>query len=285
MSRSQLRALGLDRHAVRRRVASGALHEVFPGVYALGHPGLTDLGRVRGALLCIGSDALLGHRTAAAELGMCDRPGGVIDLVVVGRGAAHRRGLRVHRTRWLPDAHRTRRRGLPLTSAARTLLDLACAGTADLEQLTAVALRRHLTSEAELRRMAEAPGRGGGTALLALLDGGSGPAFARSEAEHRLLSLVRDAGLPPPRVNAIVTGLEVDFLWAAERLVVEVDGWAFHASRGAVERDHLRDEVLGGAGYLVRRVTWRRLTDRPTAVAAMIARELALRSPALRTSA
>jgi very-short-patch-repair endonuclease len=86
-------------------------------------------------------------------------------------------------------------------------------------------------------------------------------------------------------VNAIVTGLEVDFLWAAERLVVEVDGWAFHASRGAVERDHLRDEVLGGAGYLVRRVTWRRLTDRPTAVAAMIARELAVRSTALRTSA
>jgi very-short-patch-repair endonuclease len=283
VSRSQLRALGLDRYAVRRRVASGALHDVFR-VYAVGHPALTDLARLRGALLCVGSDALLGHRTAAGELGMCDQPGGVVDVVVAGRGSAHRPGIRIHRTRWLPEAHRTRRRGLALTSAARTLLDLAGAGTPDLEQLVAVALRRHLTSEAELRRIAEAPGRGGGAALLALLDGG-GPAFTRSEAERRLLALVREAGLAPPRVNTLVAGLEVDFLWARERLIVEVDGWAFHAARGAVERDHLRDEVLGTAGYLVRRVTWRRLTESPTAVAATLARELALRSLALRTSA
>lgn len=74
-----------------------------------------------------------------------------------------------------------------------------------------------------------------------------------------------------PRTNARVTGREVDFLWERERLVVEVDGWAWHSSRNRFENDRQRDAALAAAGYTVLRITWRRIKDEPLAVVAQIA--------------
>jgi very-short-patch-repair endonuclease len=83
-------------------------------------------------------------------------------------------------------------------------------------------------------------------------------------------SWVRDAGLPQPAVNAWITGdgwaYKADFLWRAERLVVETDGRAFHTSRRAFEHDRLRDQRLTLAGYTVVRFTWRQLTADPAGV-------------------
>lgn len=86
-----------------------------------------------------------------------------------------------------------------------------------------------------------------------------------------MLGLIRAAGLPTPEVNVRVAGHEVDLLWRAQRLVVEVDGFAFHSSRAAFERDRLRDADLLAAGYRVIRITWRRLTQEPEAVVASLA--------------
>jgi very-short-patch-repair endonuclease len=104
------------------------------------------------------------------------------------------------------------------------------------------------------------------------------PAFTRSEAERRLLALIRAAGLPPPRTNVHVGPYEVDFLWPAHRLVVEVDGFAFHSSRAAFERDRRRDADLQARGLRVTRVTWRQLEREPHAVVARLAAALALRA-------
>ncbi len=116
--------------------------------------------------------------------------------------------------------------------------------------------------------------RSGVGAVRACLRHAGGPKLTRSEAEHRLLSMIRTARLPEPATNARIAGFEVDFLWSDARLVVEVDGYAFHGHRAAFERDHRRDMALRDAGYEVVRVTWRQLVDEPLLVIAHIAQAL-----------
>ena len=114
--------------------------------------------------------------------------------------------------------------------------------------------------------------------LRVVIERESGPAFTRSEAERRLLKLIRNARLPPPRCNVRAAGHEVDFLWPEQKVVVEIDGYAFHRSRTAFETDRRRDADLQVAGYVVLRITWRRLADEPEAVIAQIASALVPRS-------
>ena len=157
--------------------------------------------------------------------------------------------------------------GLPRTSVTRTLIDLA-------EVLPAHRLRRAL-ERAELLRVLDAralgavpPGRRSRTlrAILAELAVRE-PALTRSEFEERFLELVARSGLPGPRVNARVAGLEVDFLWPEARLVAECDGAAAHLTPRAFERDRARDAALVVAGYRVVRFTWRRVAEEPVGVA------------------
>jgi very-short-patch-repair endonuclease len=101
------------------------------------------------------------------------------------------------------------------------------------------------------------------------------PAFTRSEAERRLLALLRTAGLPPTDVNARIGRYEVDLLWRPQQLVVECDGYAYHGTRAAFERDRQRDAELQAQGYRVIRVTWRQLVDHPEALIAHVAQALA----------
>lgn len=109
---------------------------------------------------------------------------------------------------------------------------------------------------------------------------GDGPSVTRSEAERRLLALLRRAQLKPSATNTKLAGHEVDVLFADQRLVVEVDGYAFHRTRAAFERDRRRDADLAAAGFRVVRVTWRALTNEPEAVLARLAGALsAFRAP------
>ena len=110
-------------------------------------------------------------------------------------------------------------------------------------------------------------GRRGLKPLAALVDTHRDPApITRSELECRFIDLCRDTGLPPPVVNTMVAGIEVDMLWPAQRLVVELDGHAYHRTRAAFERDRMRDAALQQAGHRVLRVTDRRLRAEPAAV-------------------
>jgi very-short-patch-repair endonuclease len=103
----------------------------------------------------------------------------------------------------------------------------------------------------------------------------SDPKLTRSEAERRLLELIRAAGLPEPRTNVRLHNHEVDFVWPGHRLVVEVDGYAFHSHRGSFERDRRRDAELAGLDYRVIRITWRQITEATEAVVALLATALA----------
>jgi very-short-patch-repair endonuclease len=101
------------------------------------------------------------------------------------------------------------------------------------------------------------------------------PKLTRSEAERRLVELIRAARLPEPLTNATIGRHEVDLLWDASRLVVEVDGYAFHSTRSAFERDRRRDAELHAIGYRVLRVTWRQIADDREALVATLAGAIA----------
>jgi very-short-patch-repair endonuclease len=154
------------------------------------------------------------------------------------------------------------------------LLDLAhVLSTRELRRAYEQAQILHLLRDADLGALLDrSPGRRGAPALRALIEE---PSLTRSEAEARLLDLLRAADLPPTATNARVGCHEVDFLWHPQRLVVEVDGFAYHASRAAFERDRLRDAELQADGYRVIRITWRQIDEKPEAVIARLARVLA----------
>jgi very-short-patch-repair endonuclease len=145
----------------------------------------------------------------------------------------------------------------------------------DLEHLLATArVKRVLTDRDLVEVLARYPVHRACARLTAVLNRAGGPAFTRSDAERLMLSLMRRGRLPAPQVNARVHGFEVDFLWPDQRLIVEVDGFAYHGDRDAFERDRDRDAALVAAGYRVIRVTWRKLVKEPLLLVARVARAL-----------
>jgi very-short-patch-repair endonuclease len=195
--------------------------------------------------------------------------------VTVIRRDPRPRGVRVHRVRALHPNETTNLKHIPITTPARTLLDLASVlPRRQLEQALAEALRRRLTNPPALHSLlARRSGRPGVPNLRRLLE--DDPAFTRSELEERFLALIREAGLHAPEVNTRLGPYEIDFLWPEQRLAVELDGWSWHADRKAFEDDRRRDADLLARGYRVVRVTWRQIADEPIAVVARIAALLA----------
>ncbi len=230
MSREQLLALGLRRDAVDKRLAAGKLHPLHRGVYAVGHRVVSRHGRWRAALLAAGPGAVLSHASAAAawDLRPDNRPR--IDVSVGPGGRAKRAGLVLHRRR-LTAAETTTLDGLPVTTAARTIADLAAQGLTGrpLEALIDKADHRRLIDFDHLHRLTPRT-----RSLQAVLARYTPDAPTRSELEERFLRLCDAHGIPRPRTNQRVEGLEVDFHWPDKDLVVEVDGFAFHRSPSAL---------------------------------------------------
>jgi very-short-patch-repair endonuclease len=173
------------------------------------------------------------------------------------------------------------RDGIPLTSVARTLLDLAgVVRRRQLERAVEAAERLRLMDLRDVvRALARGRGRRGVRLLRDVLGDYREPAFTRSELERMLLDLVREAGLPQPSANKWIAGGEADLVWDNKRLVVELDSRGFHQTRAAFERDRRRDTDLQLAGYRVLRVTHRRLEQEPADVVAAVARLLGDPSP------
>jgi len=270
VSGAQLAAAGLSRRAIAHRVSRGWLVRRHRGVYLVG-PLEAPLARAMAALLSVGPGAVLSHDAAAAVWELRPRSAGPIDVTLASRDVRSRHGIRVHRVANLHRRERARLRDLPVTSPARTLLDLATTLTArDLARAVEQAELRHLTTHDDLTHFLTSRRSHRGAANLRAATR-TDIQLTRSEAERRFLDLVNEARLPEPAANTCVAGHEVDFLWPAERLIVEVDGYEFHSSRAAFERDRIRDADLQALGYRVIRITWRRLIDEPLAVVAAIA--------------
>jgi Protein of unknown function (DUF559)/AbiEi antitoxin C-terminal domain len=221
------------------------------------------------AVLAGGSGALLSHRSAAALWGIRMTDRARVD-VTVPSWRRSRSGFEFHHARPAED-ERTEHRGIPVTTPARTLLDLAAV-------LDAHRLERAI-DEAEVRRLADHvplhvlverhAGRRGVAALRRLLEAGHiGATITRSELEDRFLAFLDEHGIERPALNVRLGAIEVDAVWPAQRLVAEIDGFAVHGTRAAFERDRARDRALQAAGHRVLRVTWRQLATDPHALAA-----------------
>jgi very-short-patch-repair endonuclease len=266
VGRAQLRALGLGDDAIDWRVRKRRLHRVHRGVYVVGYPHLTRNERFMAAVLACGDEAALSHFSAAVLWGMLNSDGKVH---VTAPGERVRPGLAVHRAA-LEAGEVTKRAGIPVTTPARTLIDLAD-----------VASRRTLErafDEAEFLRLdctglAARHGRRGSGALSSVLAvHAAGSTRTRSELEEMFLALCDKHGLPRPEVNVHIEGYECDFVWREQRLIVETDGAAAHGTARAMRRDPTRDAELMIAGWRVWRVTYERLLREPDAVAEQLVR-------------
>ncbi len=273
VARGQLLRLGLTRKVIERRIAAGSLIPIHRGVYMVGHRAAPPLAPEMGAVLAHRGRAAASHLSAGAVLELTSRP--TVVHVTVPHGARSRRGIVVHCSPLDPTEVRRHQR-IPVTSPARTLLDLAAIlEPDDFERAAAEAWSRRIVRRQELEdQLTRSPHRRGAPALRALLALDRDPARTRSRAERLLLRLIRDARLPEPETNQYVGPHEVDCLWRAQRLVVEFDSWSFHSSRRAFERDRRKDAALLALGYRVLRLTWRRLTGEPQAVVALLNRAL-----------
>ncbi len=261
VARWQLVALGLSRREIGRRLERGLLHALHRGVYAVGHRVLTQRGRWMAAVLAAGPGAVLSHRSAAALWGI--RPTARAHIEITAPRKLHpRKGLHPHRA-VLPEDEMTRRDNIPVTSAARTLLDLAAV-------LKPNELDRAL-DEAEIHRLAgpeemlsRYPAHRGTKALRTLLL--DARRSLRSPLEHEFLTFVDTHGFQRPETNTIIAGYEVDAVWREARLIVELDGYATHGTRAAFDRDRERDRRLTAKGWRTVRVTKAHLAE-PTALA------------------
>ncbi len=277
--RQQLLGAGISRDLIDNRVRAGWLRPLYRGVYAVG-PVQSDEAPYLAAVLACGEGAVLGVRAAGFLWRMIrHEPRGPVDVFVPPPRCPRRPGIRAHRIQPFAPDEVTRLRAIPITTPARTLLDLAAElPMRELEQAIALAERNHSGTQRRLSALlARHPSRAGTAKLRELLDGSRKPALSRSEAEERLLALVRRAGLPVPETNVRVGPFELDLFWREHRVAVEVDGFAFHGDRSAFEADRRRDTDLAARGVQVIRITWRQLEAEPEAIIARLAVVLAVR--------
>lgn len=287
VSSRQLVALGFDRDAVLYRCRVGRLHRVHRGVYAVGHPGLSAERRWMAAILACGRGAIhLGGATVhgrideatfdrAGTTTILDRWGAAIshrsaaelwDLlpqqegpayvsVPSAAGKAKRQGVLLHRTLTLDSRAMTLRKGIPVTTPARTIADLR----------RATGHRDGGVSQWELRRaMRQAD-------VLGLrIESGSRRDRTRSDLERDFLALCRRYRLPKPEVNVRVGPYLADFLWRDRRVIVETDGYIYHRGRAAFEDDHVRGLRLRALGYEVLRIADTQVDDTPDEVASVL---------------
>lgn len=260
VTRAQLLALSLSDKAIRCRLRAGRLHRVHRGVYAVGRPPVVPLERAAAAVLACGPHAALSHTSALVLWEIWKRWPPRLEITVHA-GDPRPKGIHVHRSRTLARAEITRERGIPVTTPARTLLDCA-PGLTFLQLARAVSDGRHacaLSTDQLRETLARHPRHPGSRRLRAVLGDG---APTRSDWERAFPRFCARHGLPKPRLAATVAGHEVDALFAAERVIVELDSWDFHQDRHAFETDRDRDADTAAAGHLTVRITWERMHAR-----------------------
>jgi very-short-patch-repair endonuclease len=266
--------LGFSLGAIRHRLATGRLHRVHDGVYAVGRSELTREGRWMAAVLACGGDALLSHGSAAA-LWAIGPEWRLIEVSVRRRSWPRADGVMVRSRPSLLDADVTVHRGIPVTAPARTILDQAATPISDasLERLVneADAARAVDLDAPSLRRYcALRPGEPGVRRLRALLD----PETFRlsdSELERLFRPLALTAGLPQPLTKVFVNGYEVDFYWPDLGLVVEADSLRYHRNAIKQARDLRRDQVHTAAGLTTLRFTHWQVAHEPRHVGTVLA--------------
>jgi very-short-patch-repair endonuclease len=263
VSRSQLRVLGFSPSAIGRRLEGASLYLIHRAVYGVGPRVEVEFGDETAALLAVGDPAALGVDSAAHLWGFWPAHPDIVHIVIPDHRTKSRTGICVHRSLSLTHADTTFRSRLPVTTPARTLLDLAEAHPPRaVERALDEAFARRLVSPTKLReQLARSPGRAGAPLLTSLLDPHRARGVTKEQGEERLLALFRHAQLPDPERNVRLGPFTVDFLWRDQQVAVEFDSFTWHTSPTAFRRDRAKDAYLKDAGIDLHRVTWTMLDD------------------------
>jgi very-short-patch-repair endonuclease len=271
VARRQLLGIGLSSSAIGRLLEAGRLHRVHRGVYAVGHRVLSRHARWLAAVLAAGPAAWLSHRAAGALWHVVNSE--ALEVTTPVKRPA-RAGIVLH-TAKLPPDEVTVHEGIPTTTAARTLLDLATVlprhrleraiHEADHLQLT-----DHVPLSALLHRY---PRRRGTKAIREILDaGGFGRYVTKSELEAAFLAFLDAHGLPRPHMNATIRvgdrWITPDAVYREQRILIELDSRAWHTGGTSFDEDRARDRAARVAGWTPIRITHRHLKREAAALAA-----------------
>jgi very-short-patch-repair endonuclease len=283
ITRDQLREAGLSDAAIGRVVAAKRIFPLFPTVFAVGHRGVGWKGRLLGAALACGEGSVVSHGTAAALLGLWEFRPDRIDVIAPVESGRKIAGVKRRFVPMPSPDERTLHEGVPTTIPSRTVIDVAgLAGERLLRRTIEQAAVIGVLSVPEIDHiLAASPPRRGSRRLLQILEDWRRyePGIKiRSRMEARLLPLLTRARLPIPECNAKLRAggetFEIDLLWREQRVAVEADGAQFHDNPPAGKRDSRRNRALAAAGFVVHRLGWEDLRDRPEAVMAELARLL-----------
>ncbi len=272
ITRQQLLELGLSRRQIAYRIKTGSLHVLFRGVYAVGHPPTSPLQWAAAAVLACGDRAMLSHGSAMTLYGLWKRWDRPFDVTVAGDRRVQ--GIRIHTATNLRKRDVRTHNGIPVTSAARTLLTMA-------PKLPQKSLARAVNTARHERILAldevadivkRCPTHAGAPLLKPFIGAKGGP--TRSGWEDGFPEFCKRYGLPEPIMNARVGGYEVDALFPDEKLIVELDSWEFHSSKQSFEDDRDKDADTAVDDHQTIRATWDRMHRRPEYEAARLQRIL-----------
>jgi hypothetical protein len=263
VTRAQLLQAGLTSREIQGRLRSGDLLRVHRGVYRAGHGAPSTEARYMAAVLACGDEALLAGRAAGYLLGIIKGRPPPPEVVTRERrrvpGVETRRSHLRDRTIW---------KGIPVTSVARTLVDLA--GELEEDELARACHEagvRHYTTPSQVKQvLARRPKARGAAKLRAVMSGEV--KVTLSKLERRALQLLRDSGLPLPRTNRRAGSHRVDLRWPEHGLTVELDSFTYHNSRYSWERDHSREREARARGDEFRRYIWKDVFEDPAAMLA-----------------
>ena len=271
VTHAQLVALGMGSSTIRARVAANRLHRLHHGVFAVGYLPLVAHGYWAAAVLACGPGAVLSFASCGALHEIRPSSATLIDVTTPGRVGRRRDGLRIHPAATIVPSDLTVVAGIPCTTIARTICDLAGVVSQDAtEYMVHRAQAKRVFVRAEVEAIVRrSPSRRGTRALRRILSiSDRSEDEVRSGLERLMLRICRTSGLPQPEVDHWIAlpdggGYEVDFCWPDRGLVVEVDSRRFHDTDRGFENDRLRDRRLALAGWRVVRFTERDLCERP----------------------
>lgn len=264
----QLLELGLSKALVFGRRDGEVLVPLHQGVYALGHRLVSREGKWTAAVLACGPGAALSHFNAGHLWHMCGSYGPIEVLRQSGGFtlAGYHHGIRLHQTRRLFEYEVTLERGIPVVVRERVLLDLAA--RTDAKRLERVVVQAYKSGHLDWRRLGLITNRrrgckGVGRLRQIALEVDPEALETRSVSEIDFLAQWHQVSTLTPVCNVLVEGHLVDFLWPAQKVIVETDSWSHHGDRPTFESDHQRDVDLVAAGYDVHRTTYKMLERNP----------------------
>jgi very-short-patch-repair endonuclease len=279
VGRWQLDELGFTEQMIRTRMLHGGLIRLHRGVYAVGYRALTVESRWMAAVLAHGPEAVLSHRSGGQLWGLYPR-GAIAPEVTVPGPAKTKRGIVAHRGSLVADEV-GKFQGIPVTSVARTMFDLAgMLKEREVErawnEMEVRDYRLRLSVPDLIERY---PGRKGSVLLGRLANREDLPVgITRNDLEEAFLALIDRHELPRPRMNARLAVrdrfYEVDCLWEDRRVAIELDGGRAHGTKKAFQKDRERDRILTAERYTTARLTWQQIAETPAEVAADLQRIL-----------